>query len=181
MAHDTKSIHVTGLIKGLSMSHPHTLLQGGAPQAVAQPLSSPPSSLPRLSQLPLLLLPSPLIGLPLTCQRLRELELALARARDVKERMRAAGDVFDEEDLGAADASIATAQSALDAHARTFNITSALAIAAGFAERVHERGAMLESLSAAGASPDLTTYLQAKQVRLAFQASEMLRLAMQAE
>jgi hypothetical protein len=46
---------------------------------------------------------------------------------------------------------------------------------------VHDRGILLDALTAAGAPPDLTAHLHAKQVRLAFQASEMLRLATQAE
>lgn len=139
------------------------------------------SSPPHLSQLPLVL-PSPLLGLPLTCYRLRELEGALTRAREVKARMQAAGpDMFDADDVAAADSSIAAAQAALEEHARAFIMSDALAIAAGFAERVHARGVAVAALSAAGLPPELEAYLQAKQVRLAFQASEMLRLASRAE
>lgn len=86
---------------------------------------------------------------------------------------------FDDEDRAAASATWSVAYARLVEQAKQMDLPPSVAFAASFAEQVNARLPLLVRVRSLEPPPeDLAAFLEAKQLRLALQAAEMLRLAL---
>ena len=117
------------------------------------------------------------VSLPLLCSRIRDLESQIKIALHTKHLAEAAVSVFDKEDMEALHKTIAKAQQDLENQAKQMIMPNSMVHAATFAEQVNARLPILAQIRLINDS-ELVDYFEKKQIRLALQAQEMLRLSL---